>query len=86
MGEQEVGRVEAYFAKAGAAGIAITGGSLRVGDTIRIKGHTTDLTQRIDSLEIDRKPIAEARPGQTVGVKLAERARPGDVVYRVTPD
>ena len=81
--EEEVGRVMDYFAKIGVAGIDLTG-KLRVGDTIRIKGHTTDLEQPVDSMQIDRASVEEAGPGDKIGIKGKDRCRGGDHVFKVT--
>ena len=81
--EEEVGRVMDYFAKINVAGIDLTG-KLRVGDTIRIKGHTTDLEQLVDSMQIDRDGVEEAGPGDKIGIKVIDRCRGGDHVYKVT--
>jgi len=81
--EEEIGRVMDYFAKIGVAGIDLTG-KLRVGDTIHIKGHTTDIEQPVDSMQIDRAGVEEAGPGDKIGIKVKDRCRGGDHVYRVT--
>jgi putative protease len=85
MPEQQIGRVTHYFSKIQVAAIEITEGLLRVGDTIRIKGHTSDFTQTVDSMQIDNKPVQEAIAGQTIGLKVKEHARPHDIVYKVEP-
>jgi translation elongation factor EF-1alpha len=82
MGERFIGKVKDYFKKVGVAALELEG-SLKVGDTIRIQGHTTDLTQPVDSIQIEREPVEEAGAGDYVGIKVAERARPGDDVYVV---
>jgi putative protease len=84
MPEIKVGRVKEYFAKVGVAGIEITEGHLSVGDTIHIKGHTTDLTQPVDSMQLEHQPLQRAEPGQLVGIKVRERVRPNDQVFKVT--
>lgn len=84
MPETKVGRVKEYFAKVGVAGIDITEGQLSVGDTIHIKGHTTDLTQRVDSMQLEHEPLQRAEPGQLIGIKVRERVRPHDEVFKVT--
>lgn len=66
------------------AAIEITDGSLCVGDTIHIKGHTSDFTQTVDSMQIDNESVEEATVGQNVGIKVADHAREHDVVYKVT--
>ena len=81
--EEEVGRVMDYFAKISVAGIDLTA-KLRVGDAIHIKGHTTDLEQLVDSMQIDRDSVEEAGPGDKIGIKVKDRCRGGDHVYRVT--
>ena len=81
--EEEVGRVMDYFAKISVAGIDLAA-KLRVGDTIRIKGHTTDLEQLVDSMQIDRDSVEEAGPGDKIGIKVNDRCRGGDHVFRVT--
>lgn len=81
--EEKIGVVEDYFARVGVAGMRITEGRLRTGDTIHIKGHTTDITFKIDSMEIERVKVEEAKVGDDVGIKVAERVRSGDVVYLV---
>jgi hypothetical protein len=84
MAEEEIGRISHYFSKAGVAAIEITQGSLSVGDTIRVKGHTSDFTQKVDSLQIDRQTVEKVVPGQSVGIKVVQHAREHDLVYRVT--
>lgn len=85
MAERLVGKVKDYFKKVGVAALELEG-PLKVGDTIRIVGHTTDLTQPVDSMQIEREPVQEAGPGEYVGIKISERARPGDSVYVVEED
>lgn len=85
MAEEEIGKVVHYFGKIGVAAIQVTHGSLKVGDTIRVKGQTTDFTQKVESMQVDNKPVAEATVGQNVGVKVAGHARSHDAVYKVTP-
>jgi len=85
MGEDVIGKVTDYFGKIGVAGIQVTAGSLSVGDTIRIKGHTTDVTQVVDSIQIEHQTVQRADPSQTVGIRVKERVRRGDSVLKVTP-
>ncbi len=80
--EVDIGRVNDYFAKIGVAGIDLTG-TLKVGDRIRIKGHTTDLEELVDSIQIEHDSVEEAKAGDKIGVKVAERVRGGDHVYRI---
>lgn len=86
MAEELVGVVTHYFGKARVAAIKITDGQLDVGDTIHIVGHTSDFTQKIDSMEIERAPIQSAKVGDEIGVRVAEHAREHDEVFRVSPE
>ena len=86
MSEQLIGTVTHYFGKARVAGIEITAGELHVGDTIHVVGHTSDFTQRIDSMQIEHEVVESAGVGDQIGVKVAEHAREHDQVYRVLPD
>jgi putative protease len=82
MAEVELGRVSHYFGRVGVAGIELTD-ELHVGDSVHIKGHTTDLTQTIDSMQIDNESVEEAGAGASIGVKVPDRCREGDIVYKV---
>ena len=81
--ETEVGRVMQFFAKPSVAAIEITAGTIAVGDTIRIKGATTDFEQKIESMEIERNPVPSATTGQAVGIKVRDRVRPHDKVIKL---
>lgn len=83
MAEVELGRITHYFSKIGVAAIEITQDTLRVGDTIRVKGHTSDFTQNVDSIQIDGKPVPEATAGQSIGIKVIGHARQHDAVFKV---
>lgn len=84
MAEQEVGVVTHYFGHIGVAGIRITSGSLRSGDTIHVVGHTSDFTQPVGSMQIDHATVDEAKAGDEIGMKVAEHAREHDKIYKVT--
>jgi translation elongation factor EF-1alpha len=84
MPEEKVGVVKDYFAKISVAGIDITG-TLKAGDTIHIKGHTSDFEQVVESIQIEHQQVEEAKPGDAIGIKVSERCRGGDAVYKVTP-
>jgi len=86
MAEEEIGRVTHYFGKIGVAAIEITRGSLAIGDTIHIQGHTSDFVQQVESMQIENKPVDRATAGQSVGIKVVQHARPHDKVYKVLPD
>lgn len=85
MQEVEVGKVSIFFAKPSVAAVDITSGTIAIGDTIKIVGATTNFEQKIDSMEIDRKPIPSASAGQSVGIKVKERVRPHDKVFKMVP-
>jgi len=79
--DQAVGVVRDYFRKVEVAAIEVTGGAFKVGDTLRIKGHTTDLVQRIDSMQVNHQDVMEANPGDLVGIKVSDRVREHDLVF-----
>jgi len=83
MTEKEIGVVSDFFAHPVVAGITMTD-TLKIGDKIHIKGHTTDIETVITSMQIDNKNVTEAKKDQSVGIKVPERVRPGDLVYKVT--
>jgi translation elongation factor EF-1alpha len=83
MKEKAVGKVSDFFAHVVVAGIDMTG-TLKVGDKIHIKGHTTDIEMDVTSMQIENKNVTEAKKGKSVGIKVPERVRPGDIVYRVS--
>ena len=80
--EVEIGRVNDYFAHIGVAGIDLTA-AMKVGDRIRIRGHTTDLEEVVESIQIEHEAVEEANAGDKIGVKVRDRVRGGDHVYRV---
>jgi translation elongation factor EF-1alpha len=83
MAEEEIGRVTHYFPKIGVAVIEVTAGRLKVGETIRIKGHTSDFTQTVESLQQEHLQIPEIGQGASAGLKVKEHVREGDKVLRV---
>jgi hypothetical protein len=83
MAEVELGKVSHYFSKIGVAAIEITQDTLVVGDTIHVKGHTTDFTQKVDSMQVDGKSVPEATIGESVGIRVSGHAREHDQVYKV---
>jgi selenocysteine-specific translation elongation factor len=83
MAEDIVGKVSDFFARPVVAGIELTA-PLRVGDKIRIKGHTTDLELVVGSIQIKNVNVKEAKAGDSIGVKVTDRVRAGDTVYKIT--
>ena len=83
MVEKKIGVVEHFFSNVGVAAIKITEGELKIGDTIHIVGAHTDIKQKIDSMEIDRTPVKSVKKGDDVGIKIKDRVRENDVVYKV---
>jgi peptide subunit release factor RF-3 len=86
MAEEKIGEVVKFFAKPSVAAVKITSGELNVGESVKYFGHTTDFTDKVDSMEVDNKKVEKAVPGDYIGIKTSDRVRPGDEVYRVIPD
>ena len=83
MAEEEVGVVVKFFAKPSVAALKITKGSIKTGDMLKYKGHTTDFTEEVKSMEIDNQTVDEATVGDMIGIKVEERVREKDIVYKV---
>lgn len=83
--EKQVGRITHFFGKIGVAAIELED-ELQVGDTIHVKGHTSDWTQTISSIQIEHDQVEKAGPGDVIGIKVEGHAREHDVVYKVTPE
>lgn len=82
--EEKIGQITHYFAKIGVGVLEITNGELKVGDTIHIKGHTTELYQKVQSMQVEHKPVESARAGEEVGLKVEGPVRENDIVYKIT--
>ncbi len=82
MPEVEIGKVSDFFAKPVVAGIQLTA-PLKKGDKIHIVGHTTDMEMVIESMQIDNKVVDQAKKGDSVGLKVRDRVRKGDTVFKV---
>lgn len=80
--EQPIGIVTHYYSHLAVAVVQLNEGPLRVGDAIHIKGHTTDLRQAVESMEIDHQPVQEASAGQVFGLKVRDHVREHDQIYR----
>ncbi len=83
MEERRIGTVVHYYSRLNVAAVKLAEDGLRVGDRIHIKGHTTDLQQSVESLQVENQQIAQAGPGATVGLKVAGHCRTHDTVYKV---
>jgi U32 family peptidase len=86
MAEKKIGEVVKFFAKPSVAAVKIEQGEIVVGDSIKFSGHTTDFTDVIQSMEVENKSVQKAVAGDFIGVKVSDRVRPGDEVFKVIPD
>jgi putative protease len=86
MPDEQVGVIVKFFAKPSVAAIEVTSGSIKRGDTLKYLGHTTDFTEEVLSMELDNQPIEEAKVGDLIGVKVKERVRENDKVYKVVEE
>lgn len=86
MKEEKIGYVSNYFSKISVAAVEITDGTVSLGDTLHYLGHTTDFESTVNSVQIEHKSVTEAKKGDSVGVKVPERVREGDKVYKVVAD
>ena len=86
MAGKKIGEVMKYFSKPSVAAVKITEGELSVGDSIKLSGHTTDFTDVIESMEVENKSVQKAVAGDFIGVKVSDRVRPGDEVFKIIPD
>ncbi|TDA30309.1 MAG: translation elongation factor-like protein [Hadesarchaea archaeon] len=82
MEKKLVGRVEHYFTRIGVAVVNLSG-ELKVGDRISIEGPTTNFQQVVESMQIEHRNVPSAGPGQSVGLKVVQRAREKDLVYKL---
>ncbi|MFC1963233.1 translation elongation factor-like protein [Chloroflexota bacterium] len=83
MPEVEVGKVSTFFAKPVVAGIDLTA-VLKVGDRIHITGHTTDLELTVESMQANNANVEQGNSGDSIGIKVPDRVRNGDRVYKIT--
>jgi hypothetical protein len=82
MEEKEIGKVSTYFSHVNVAAIKLSG-KLKVGDKVHIKGHTTDFELKVGEIQIDRKPVKEAKAKDHIGIKVPEKVRPHDKILLV---
>ena len=83
MSEEQIGTISHYYGKLEVAAVELTQGSLAVGDAIHIKGHTTDLEEKVDSIEIEHDRVSSAKKGESIGINVTDHFREHDIVYTV---
>jgi hypothetical protein len=81
---ERIGIVTHFYGGPSVAIIKLESGSLRIGDTIHVRGHTTDFSQRVDSLQVEHAPVEAVGPEDDFGVRVDQHVREHDVVYKVT--
>lgn len=84
--EEEIGRISHYFSKIGVGVVELTKGELKVGDTIHIKGHTTDFYQKVESMQVEHSAVQSAKKGDSIGLRVESQVRDHDAVFKVTED
>lgn len=84
--EEEIGKITHFFSKINVGVLELSKGKLQIGDTIHIKGHTTDFYQKVESMQIEHTPVDEVQPGEPVGLKVESPVRESDLVFKVTED
>jgi len=84
MVEEKIGIVEHFFTNINVAAIKITDGELKIGDTIHFVGAHTDFTHTIDHMEINRTPVEIAKTGDAIGIKVKDKVREHDIVYKIS--
>lgn len=83
MEEKKIGVITHYFGHMGVGIIKLEEGSLKVGETVRFKGHATDFQQTVSSLQIEYQNVPEAKPGDLVGMKVEQPVREHDQVFKI---
>lgn len=86
MAEEKIGEVVKFFAKPSVAAVKIISGEIKVGDKIKFTGFTTDFELTIESMEVNNQKVDKAVSGDYIGLKVSDRVRPGDEVFKVTPE
>lgn len=84
--EEEIGKIAHYFSKINVGVLEITKGKLQAGDTIHIKGHTTDFYQKVESMQIEHSPVDVIESGQSAGMKVENPVRENDLIFKVTEE
>ena len=86
MKEKEIGFVSNFFRKISVAAVEITSGKISVGDTLHYKGATTDFKAKLNSIQIEHESVSNAKKGNSIGIKISEKVRKMDKVYKVLED
>ena len=84
--EEEIGKMTHFFSKINVGVLEITKGNVKIGDTIHIKGHTTDYYQKVQSMQVEHASVESAEKGMEVGIKLESSVREGDTVFKITEE
>ena len=84
--EEEIGKITHYFSKINVGVLEVTKGSVKIGDTIHVKGHTTDYYQKIQSIQVEHASVEVAEKGMEVGIKVESSVREGDSVFKVSEE
>ncbi len=84
--EEEIGKITHYFSKINVGILELSKGTLQVGDTIHIKGHTSDFYQKIESMQLEHNPVDKVKAGESVGMKVENPVRENDTVFKVTEE
>jgi translation elongation factor EF-1alpha len=82
MTEQEIGKIAHYYGHIN-VGIVELSDTLKIGENIHIKGHSSDFTQAVDSMQIEHANVSEAKTGDSVGIRVGQKVHPGDKVFKV---
>ena len=82
MAEKKIGTVMSYYSRIGVAAIELEG-PLKIGDKVKIKGSTTDFEQTVDSMHIENNRVRESKKGASIGIKVKDKVRPNDIVYKL---
>ena len=81
--EKEIGHISHYFDHISVAGVEITDGEVAIGDKLHIIGHTTDFETTVNSIQIEHESVSEAKPGDNIGIKVPDKVREHDTVYKI---
>jgi len=84
--EEEIGKITHYFSKINVGILELSKGTLQVGDTIHIKGHTSDFYQKIESMQLEHATVDKVKSGESVGMKVENPVRENDAVFKVTEE